>query len=235
MARLTTMGELAASIAHEISQPLAAVVSYGNGALRWLAQTPPNLEETKDGPQGHRQGGQSRRRGVCAHSGTAQASQAGICDARPQRGDPGCARPDGSALRSRSVAVQTMLAEDLPPVLGDRVQLQQVIMNLAMNGADAMSSVTDRPRVLRVGSKVNGEGSIEVTVGDLGTGIEEAIRHRIFDPLFTTKPTGMGMGLSICRSIIEAHGGRLWAAPGTPYGTEFRFTIPDGRSALTSA
>ena len=132
----------------------------------------------------------------------------------------------GSALRGRSVVVQTTLAADLPPALGDRVQLQQVIMNLAMNGADAMNSVTDRPRVLRVGSKVNGEGSIEVTIGDSGTGIEEAIRHRIFDPLFTTKPTGMGMGLSICRRIIEAHGGRLWASPGMPHGTQFQFAIP---------
>jgi signal transduction histidine kinase len=84
--------------------------------------------------------------------------------------------------------------------------------------------------VLRVGSRVNGDGSIEVTIDDSGTGIEEAIRHRIFDPLFTTKPTGMGMGLSICRRIIEAHGGRLWAAPGTPHGTEFRFTIPEASS-----
>ena len=100
-------------------------------------------------------------------------------------------------------------------------------MNLAMNGADAMGSVTDRPRVLRIGSKVNDGGGIEVTIGDSGTGIEEVIRHRIFDPLFTTKPTGMGMGLSICRRIIEAHGGRLWAAPGTPHGTEFGFTIAE--------
>jgi signal transduction histidine kinase len=132
-----------------------------------------------------------------------------------------------SELRSRSVTIQTRLAADLPLVSGDRVQLQQVIMNLAMNGADAMSSVNDRPRVLRVGSKVNGEGSIEVTIADSGTGIEEAIRDRIFDPLFTTKPTGMGMGLSICRRIIEAHGGRLRASPNTPHGTEFQFTIPD--------
>jgi signal transduction histidine kinase len=114
-------------------------------------------------------------------------------------------------------------------VLGDRVQLQQVIMNLAMNGADAMSSVSDRPRELQVGSKVNDEGSIEVTIRDSGTGIEEAIRHRIFDPLFTTKSAGMGMGLSICRRIIEAHGGRLWASPGMPHGTEFRFTIPGSK------
>ena len=124
------------------------------------------------------------------------------------------------------MAVQTMLPADLPLALGDRVQLQQVIMNLIMNGADAMSSVTDRPRVLRIGSKVDDEGSIQVTIRDSGTGIDEAIRNRIFDPLFTTKPTGMGMGLSICRSIVEAHGGRLWASPSTPHGTDFQFTIP---------
>jgi signal transduction histidine kinase len=118
------------------------------------------------------------------------------------------------------------MAADLPPALGDRVQLQQVIMNLAMNAADSMNSVTDRPRVLRVASKVNDQGSLEVTIGDSGTGIEEAIRDRIFDPLFTTKSAGMGMGLSICRRIIEAHGGRLWASPSTPHGTEFQFTIP---------
>ena len=106
-------------------------------------------------------------------------------------------------------------------------------MNLAMNGADAMSSVTDRPRALWVESKVGGDGSIQVTIKDSGTGVEEAIRHRIFDPLFTTKPTGMGMGLSICRSIIEAHGGRLWAAPSAPHGTDFHFTIPSAARLKT--
>jgi PAS domain S-box-containing protein len=230
VARLTTMGELAASIAHEISQPLAAVVSYGNGALRWLAQAPPNLEETK-----------AALKGIVEAGNHAGAVFTGIRELLKHRKleyatlDINAAIRDvlaltGSALRSRAVAVQTALATDLPLVSGDRVQLQQVIMNLAMNGADAMSSVTDRPRALRVGSKVNGEGSIEVTIGDSGSGIEEAIRDRIFDPLFTTKPTGMGMGLSICRRIIDAHGGRLWASPGTPHGTEFRFTIPQAKS-----
>ena len=122
--------------------------------------------------------------------------------------------------------VHAILPADLPLALGDRVQLQQVIMNLTMNGADAMNCVTDRPRVLEVESRLNDEGSIQVTIRDPGTGIEEAIRDRIFDPLFTTKPTGMGMGLSICRRIIEAHGGQLRASPCTPHGTEFRFTIP---------
>jgi two-component system, LuxR family, sensor kinase FixL len=114
--------------------------------------------------------------------------------------------------------------------MGDRIQLQQVILNLIMNGADAMSAVADRPRTLRVGSQINGDGSVLVSVKDSGTGIDEAIRNRIFEPLFTTKSTGMGMGLSICRSIVEAHGGKLWATPAMPYGTDFRFTIPTAAS-----
>ena len=235
VARLTTMGELAASIAHEISQPVAAIVTYGNGALRWLAQTPPNLEETKTALTGIVNAGSrageviGRIRELIKHRkpeyGTLDLNEA-IMDVLALT---------AGALQSKSVAVQTMLPEGLPPAFGDRVQLQQVIMNLAMNGADAMSSATDRPRVLRVEARADGKGSIEVTVADSGTGIEEAIHHRIFDPLFTTKPTGMGMGLSICRSIVEAHGGRLWAAPGTPCGTEFRFTIPMADRPVTSA
>jgi signal transduction histidine kinase len=141
----------------------------------------------------------------------------------------------GSALRSRSVAVQTILSADLPLALGDRVQLQQVVMNLTVNGADAMNSVADRPRVLWIGSKLDDEGNIQVTIKDSGIGIDEAIRDRIFNPLFSTKPAGMGMGLSICRSIIEAHGGRIWASPGTPHGTDFQFTIPNANRLLKSA
>jgi two-component system, sensor histidine kinase and response regulator len=235
VARLTTMGELAASIAHEVSQPLAAVVNFANGALRWLAQTPPNLEQTKSALKGVVEAGNHARevfvriRHLIKH----RKSEYATLDVNEAIRD--VLALTGSALRSRSVAVQTMLLADLPLALGDRVQLQQVIMNLVMNGADAMSSVTDRPRVLRVESKVNDEGSIEVMIGDSGTGIEEAIRHRIFDPLFTTKPAGMGMGLSICRRIIEAHGGRLWASPGAPHGAELQFTIPDSKRPSTPA
>ena len=226
VARLTTMGELAASIAHEISQPLAAVVSYGNAGLRWMAQAPPNLGETKAALKGVVEAGNHAGGVLVRIRELLKRRKPEYVTLDVNQAIEEVLALTGSALRGRSVAVQTTLAADLPPALGDRVQLQQVIMNLAMNGADAMNSVTDRPRVLRVGSKVNGEGSIEVTIGDSGTGIEEAIRHRIFDPLFTTKPTGMGMGLSICRRIIEAHGGRLWASPGTPHGTQFQFAIP---------
>ena len=226
VARLTTMGELAASIAHEISQPLAAVVNYGNGALRWLAQGPPNIEETRAALKGIVQAGNrvveviERIRELLRH----RKPEYVTLDINEAIRD--VLALTSSALRSRSVTVHAILPADLPLALGDRVQLQQVIMNLTMNGADAMNSVTDRPRVLGVESRVNDEGSIQVTIRDSGTGIEEAIHHRIFDPLFTTKPTGMGMGLSICRRIIEAHGGRLWASPSTPHGTEFQFTIP---------
>ena len=131
-----------------------------------------------------------------------------------------------SSLQSREIVVQTALPARLRHARGDRVQVQQVILNLILNAADAMSSVTDRQRVLRVGSQIDEAGYVLVSVSDAGTGIDEEIKSRIFDPLFTTKSAGMGMGLSICRSIIEAHGGRLWASPVDPHGTVFSFTIP---------
>jgi C4-dicarboxylate-specific signal transduction histidine kinase len=231
VARLTTMGELAASIAHDINQPLAAVVANGNAALRWLAHTPPNLKETKEALKG------------IIKEGNRASEVIGRIRALLKHHKPEYIGLDindvirevltlaVSALRSRAVAVQTVLPTDLPHALGDRVQLQQVIMNLIMNGADAMNSITDRPRILRIGSKVD-DGGILITIKDSGSGIDEAIRHRIFDPLFTTKPTGMGMGLSICRSIVEAHGGRLWASPGRPHGTDFQFIIPSANPSM---
>jgi PAS domain S-box-containing protein len=230
VARLTTMGELAASIAHEINQPLTAVVTHGNAALRWLAHAPSNLEETRDSlkaivKQGNRASEViGRIRSLFKHR-TPEYVELDINDAIRE-----VLELTVSALRSRDVVIQTQLSAAVPQALGDRVQLQQVILNLIMNGADAMSAVADRPRTLRVGSQINGDGSVLVSVKDSGTGIDEAIRNRIFEPLFTTKSTGMGMGLSICRSIVEAHGGKLWATPAMPYGTDFRFTIPTAAS-----
>ena len=230
VARLTTMGELAASIAHEINQPLAAVVARGNAALRWLAHAPPNLEETRDSirailNEGYRASEViGRIRSLLKHS-EPDYVELDINDAIRD-----VLELTKSALRSRGVVIQTQLSAALPQALGDRVQLQQVIMNLIMNGADAMSAVADRPRILHIGSQVDSAGNVLVSVKDSGTGIDEAIRDIIFKPLFTTKSTGMGMGLSICRSIVEAHGGKLWATPATPYGTDFRFTIPPAAS-----
>ena len=231
VARLTTMGELAASIAHEINQPLAAVIASGSAALRWLARTPPNLQEAKEALNAVvMEGGRAsdvigRVRALLRN----RKLEYGALDVNEAIGEVlGLTRP---ALRSRDVAVQLELAGGLPPVLGDRVQLQQVIMNLIMNGADAMGSDVERPRILQIESGLDSNHSVLVSIRDSGSGIDEAIRNRIFEPLFTTKSTGMGMGLSICRSIVEAHGGRLWALPAKPYGTDFQFTIPVSRAA----
>ena len=226
VARLTTMGELAASIAHEINQPLTAVVTNGNAALRWLAHAPPNLEETRASLKAiinaSNRAGEviGRIRSLLAH----RQPEYGELDVNEAIRE--VLELTVGALRNRGVAVQTELPAALPPALGDQVQLQQVIINLVMNGVEAMSAIADRPRVLRIGSQLDGAGSVLVSVRDSGTGIDAAIMDRIFEPLFTTKSTGMGMGLSICRSIVEAHGGRLWAAPAMPHGTDFRFTIP---------
>jgi PAS domain S-box-containing protein len=235
VARLTTMGELAASIAHEINQPLAAVVASGNAALRWMAHVPPNLEETRDAIR------------AILNEGYRASEVTGRIRSLFKHREPDYVELDVnnairdvleltvSALRSRDVVIQTQLSAALPPALGDRLQLQQVIMNLIMNGADAMSAVADRPRILHIGSQIDSAGNVLVSVRDSGTGIDEAIRDSIFKPLFTTKSTGMGMGLSICRSIVEAHGGKLWATPASPYGTDFRFTIPRAETPAARA
>jgi len=226
VARLTTMGELAASIAHEINQPLAAVVANANAALRWLARSPPVLENTAESlkaivAEGNRASEViGRIRALLKHR-KPEYVDLDINDAiREVLG------LTMNVLRSRNVAVQTHLPADLPLAVGDRVQIQQVVMNLIMNGADAMNPVTDRPRVLKIVTQVDDSGEVLVSVQDTGTGIDEAVRERIFTPLFTTKSTGMGMGLSICRSIVEAHGGKLWASQADPHGTDFRFTVP---------
>jgi signal transduction histidine kinase len=131
-----------------------------------------------------------------------------------------------SALEARGVSIRIELPPGLPRALGDRVQLQQVLLNLIMNGADAMSLITSRQRILGLSSRVESSDSILVSIEDSGTGLEEGWSDRIFEPLFTTKPNGMGMGLAICKSIVEGHGGRIWASPGAPNGTVFQFSVP---------
>jgi len=234
VARLTAMGELAASIAHEVNQPLAAVVANSSAALRWLAHAPPNLNEAE----------------LALRHITKEASRASEVVGRIRSflmyREPEFIGLDinavirevleltFSSLKASNVTIQTSLPAELPPILGDRVQLQQLIMNLIMNGADAMKSVTDRPRNLRIRSQLDEAGSVLISIKDSGTGIDKEIHDRIFDPLFTTKPTGMGMGLSICRRIVEAHGGRLWASSAAPHGTDFHFTIPSTTSHTAS-
>ena len=225
MARLTTMGELSAAIAHEINQPLAAIVTQSEAALRFLDRDEPDLDEVQDAlsciaRDGLRAADVIRALRALAKKSGPQLTKLDIDEVVRQV----LALARGELLR-RDVLLRTELtAEDLP-VMGDRVQLQQAILNLIMNGAEAMSGVTERKRELTVSSTVE-PGSILVSVQDTGSGLDPVVAERMFQPFFTTKPDGLGMGLAICRSIIEAHGGRLWMSPHAPHGADVRFTVP---------
>lgn len=224
--RVTTMGELASSIAHEVNQPLAAVTTNGNAALRWLAADPPNLDEVR--------ACLSRiiRDGVRASEVVARI-RALVKKSTPERERLDVVEVIQEALtmahteaRRHRVAVRTDCAADTPAAWGDRVQLQQVILNLVMNGIDAMKNVTDRPRELLVRCGGGEPGTMLVSVRDSGVGLDRNSVDRIFDAFYTTKPDGLGMGLSISRSIVEAHGGRLWASANDNHGATFQLTLP---------
>ena len=226
VARLTTMGELVTSIAHDINQPLAAIATNANACLRWLNRETPDLDEARDAITGILRG--SNQAGNVIRGLRALARKSGP---ELERFDINDAIRETLALvrielQRQSVVLHTDLTVDEQPVFGDRVQLQQVLLNLVINGIEAMSPVTERTRELMVSAALVELGAVLVAVEDTGIGIEEAVAKRIFEPFFTTKPDGLGMGLSICRSIIEAHGGKLWVSPSAPHGTAFRFTVP---------
>jgi PAS domain S-box-containing protein len=226
--RVMTMGELAASIAHEVNQPLAAIVTNGSACLRWLVGDSPNLEEARE----------TARRVI--RDGKRASDVIARIRALVQKTDSEKARLDinqavqevinltqHEAMR-KGVALRTELAGELPPVLGDRVQLQQVILNLVMNGIEAMDMVADRPRDLLIRSSPHESDKVLVAVQDSGIGIERANLGKIFDAFYTTKSQGMGMGLAISRSIVENHGGRLWAVANDGPGATFQFTLDVG-------
>jgi signal transduction histidine kinase len=227
VSRLTTMGELVASIAHEINQPIAAMVTNAEAAQLWLNRQPPHMAEARQALARIVKDGM--RAGEVIDGLRALTKKSGL-QLTPL--DINGAIRDVLALtrgelQQHGVVLHTDLSADDRPVFGDRVQLQQVLLNLIMNGMEAMSVVTDRPKVLAITSEPVEPGGALVAVEDTGTGFDPANADRIFDPFFTTKPSGMGMGLSICRSIIDAHGGRLWVSPRVPCGTSFRFTVPN--------
>jgi C4-dicarboxylate-specific signal transduction histidine kinase len=223
------MDAMAASIAHEINQPLASMTTNANASLRWLTSATPDLDEAhaclkRIVDDGHRAGeiiggirsmfkkGAHGRLLLDANDLVREALTMVDLDLRNQR-----------------VSVTTDLRYGLPQLLADRGQLQQVFLNLIMNAIEAMGSGTDRARVLRVSSDIIQETSdVVVTVEDSGTGIGGRDKDRIFQPFFTTKSTGTGIGLTICRSIIESHGGTLRASANKPYGTIFQVTLPSG-------
>jgi PAS domain S-box-containing protein len=225
VARIVIMGELTASIAHEINQPLAAVATNASASLHWLASQPPNLDEARQAManalnEADRASDVIKRLRTLLQKTPPQLQSVNVNEVIR----------DVLALVHRElitggVATRTELAPDLPTVLGDRVQLQQVLLNLIINAVDAMITIKDRPRTLLIKSAIDAEG-VMVEVQDSGRGLDPAQASRIFDSLFTTKPEGIGMGLSISRSIVEAHGGRLRAEPGPSHGAVFQVILP---------
>jgi len=215
-----------AAIAHEINQPLAAVITNGSACLRWLAAATPNLDEAREAVgrilrDGNRASDViGRIRALVKKSGTEQVrldineviqEVVGLIQ---------------NEIPKNGVVLRMELAGDLPQVLGDRVQFQQVILNLVMNGIEAMIAVTDRSRDLLLRSRQYESDKVLIAVQDSGIGLQPESLDHLFEAFFTTKPKGMGMGLAISRSIIEAHGGRLWAAPNDGPGVTFEFALP---------
>ncbi|WP_456759600.1 PAS domain-containing sensor histidine kinase [Bradyrhizobium sp. USDA 4011] len=224
--RVTALGELAASIAHEVNQPLAAVVANAAACLRWLNRAAPDLNEARGAVRsiisdGNRAGEVIQRVRALVNKTTGQMAPLDINEAINEV--IGLVQHE---LQSHLVSLQLDLAAALPPVVADRIQLQQVILNLVVNGIEAMQPVTDRSRELVIRTRHDDAGQILVTVTDSGVGVATENAERLFDAFYTTKASGMGMGLSICRSIVEAHRGRLSVSRNIGPGTTFQFTLP---------
>jgi len=226
--RIATLGQLTASIAHEVNQPVGAMCSNAEAALRWLGRQPPDLEEARQSldrivNDGHRAAGVVGRIHNLVKKAPPRKDRLDINGAI----DEVIELTRVEALKN-AIFVQPELADDLPVVEGDRVQLQQVMLNLMVNAIQAMSGVDTR-RELQVTTTNDTSEGILVAVRDTGSGLSMNDLDRLFEPFYTTKSEGMGMGLPICRSIIEAHGGRLWASPNAPRGAVFQFTLPPYR------
>ena len=224
--RVSMMGELAASIAHEVNQPLSGVVSNGGACLRWLAGDVPSLEEAREAARrivrdGKRAGEVIARIRALTRRAEVPRKQLDLNETIRQ-----VIVLVGDEAKRNTVVIRTRFGDDVFPVLGDQVQLQQVVLNLVMNAIEAMSKVGDRARELVITTRNIDPEQVQVTVEDSGTGIDPQMIDKVFDSFYTTKSGGMGMGLSVSRSILQAHGGRLWATAKDGAGTIFHFTLP---------
>ena len=231
VARVTTLGELTASIAHEVNQPIAAVVTNAGAGLRWLAAEPPNLDEVRQTlgriiNDGNRASAVIGRIRGLAKKAPLQKAWLDINETALE-----IIALTRTEMQRNGVSLRTELASNLPPVSGDRVQLQQVILNLIINAIEAMRGMGDGRRQLLISSQNEGSNGVLVAVRDSGPGLDPKTVERLFDAFYTTKPDGIGMGLAISRSIIEAHGGKLGASPNTPQGAIFQFRLPVGGEA----
>ena len=226
--RVTTLGELTASIAHEVNQPLAAAVINGNACLRWLAAEPPNLDEARQAV--------ARLVKDANRASEIIAQVRALTKSSPPQKDwlaindiilATVSLIDSEILQNQ-VSLRTDLADDVPPVQGDRVQLQQVILNLVLNALEAMNRIPEGPRELIISSARNDAKGVLHRRAGLGRRAGAGQSRPSFSAFYTTKPEGMGMGLAISRSIVEAHGGRIWATPNSPRGAVFQFILPVG-------
>ena len=223
--RVATMGQLSASITHEVNQPITAAVTYALAARRLLSAEPPNFGEVDDAlslivKEGNRAGEVVGRIRALIKKAPARKDAVAINDAILE-----VIALTRTEAANNSVSVRTQLAEGLPRVQGDRVQLQQVLLNLIINAIEAMRDVGEEERELLISTRNEPDG-VSVEVRDSGPGFAPAALERVFEAFYTTKPGGLGLGLSICRSIIEAHNGRLWASPNVPRGASFQFALP---------
>jgi signal transduction histidine kinase len=234
MNRVATAGELSASIAHEMKQPLAAMVTNVRAGLRWLGADEPNLEETRVALQNVVKDGNRAAEVIDSVRAMFKKEQTGRTQLNMNDLISSVLYLLRDELRPQDIILRTNLDPQLPPVQGHRGELQQVILNLVRNAVDAMKDITYRPRVLTVKSEVQPPNEVLVSVADSGTGIDPKDIDRIFNAFFTTKSNGMGMGLSICKSIIDDHGGRLWALPNLKYGSVFNISLPIDKVANQS-
>jgi len=227
--RVTAMGELAGSLAHALNQPLAAIVTNGGSCLRFLDRDAPDLENALEAVRCIMQDAERAGEVIAGTRAFLKKStgERTLLDINALIHEVLVVLQ--TEIRRHAVAVRDVLATDLPAVLGRRIEIQQVVLNLVMNGIEAMAAATDRRRDLVVSSacqKFDGDLIVLVAVTDSGIGLGEGDPDRLFDAFYTTKPDGLGMGLSISRSVIEAHGGRLWATPDVGGGATFQFTLP---------
>jgi PAS domain S-box-containing protein len=225
--RVTTLGQLAASIAHEVNQPLSGIITNASTCLRMLAADPPKIDVAEETARrtirdGNRAADVIARLRVLFTKRTATVEPVDLNDAVRE-----VIALSSSDLQRGRVVLRTELADELPLVSGDRIQLQQVVMNLLRNATDAMSGVDDRPRRLVIRTESDEEAGIRLSVMDVGVGFDHLCAERVFEAFYTTKSDGMGIGLSVSRSIIEMHNGRLWASPNDGPGATFSFTIPE--------
>jgi signal transduction histidine kinase len=232
--RVATVGQLTASIAHEVNQPISAAVINAEAALRWLSAHPPDLDEvrqalTQIAADGKRAGDIVSRIRVLIKKAPPPKSRFDLNEAVLDV----IALVRTEVLR-HGVSLQTQLAGDLPLIEGDRIQLQQVILNLILNAVEAMSSLDEGARELQISTEADAAGGVLVSMRDSGLGLEATSVDHVFEAFYTTKPQGIGMGLAICQSIITAHGGRIWATSNEPRGAIFQFTLPPKQDGTAS-